>query len=78
MGENTRSAKPWDLLNPNMVKVSQDIVKERLSICATCPEFFTPTKTCKKCGCIMILKAKLGNASCPIGKWDATVKEEVN
>ncbi|MBA95805.1 MAG: hypothetical protein CMP21_08835 [Rickettsiales bacterium] len=45
-------------------------VKKRLSICKECEFLFKPTKTCKKCGCFMKIKARMSNVSCPIGKWD--------
>jgi hypothetical protein len=62
-------ARPWDLLNPNEEIVDADTRIQRLSICETCPELLQLTKQCKKCGCIMPLKAKLRKAECPIGKW---------
>lgn len=61
--------KPWDMLNPNENRSSEDLVKFRLDICRSC-EFFRPkTETCRKCGCFMKLKTKLERANCPIGKW---------
>jgi ribosomal protein L32 len=53
-----------------MLKTSDvDVAKRRLDICKSCEHYFTPTTTCKKCGCFMIAKTKLLDASCPIGKW---------
>ena len=63
------SVKPWDLFNPQEAKVSEEVLEERLSICSGCPQFIKATKQCKKCGCFMNLKAKLENATCPLGKW---------
>jgi hypothetical protein len=63
------SAKPWDLINPNIEKLNDEGVDARLSICNTCNKFIHITKQCKECGCIMPLKAKISNAVCPIGKW---------
>jgi hypothetical protein len=40
----------------------------RYDICKGCTAF-TVLKTCKECGCIMPLKVKMANASCPLGKW---------
>jgi hypothetical protein len=42
--------------------------QSRYAICNSCPSF-TALKLCKECGCIMPLKVKLSNATCPIGKW---------
>jgi hypothetical protein len=48
---------------------SEDEIKSRLAICNECPAFIKATSTCKKCGCFMILKAKIKQVTCPIGKW---------
>lgn len=40
----------------------------RYDICKDCTAF-TILKTCEECGCIMPLKVKIANASCPLGKW---------
>ena len=66
-----RPARPWDLFNKNIGRVEQDIAKERLGICNGCERFIKSTTQCKECGCIMKLKTKLPNASCPLGKWDS-------
>ena len=64
-----RTAKPWDLFNPAMEKVSDEIADSRMLICKQCPELIKLTSQCKKCGCIMNLKTKLAIASCPLNKW---------
>ena len=43
--------------------------QDRIAICKKCPEFFEPSKTCKQCYCFMFIKARLNNATCPLGKW---------
>jgi hypothetical protein len=65
----SRPARPWDLFNKNIEKVGEQISGERLDICKACPELIKATNQCKQCGCIMTLKTKLPNASCPLGKW---------
>lgn len=65
-----KTARPWDILNPETKYVSEEVAKERLSTCEGCP-FFTAAKTCEKCGCFMPLKTKLAHAECPVGKWHA-------
>lgn len=67
------STKPWDLLNPNEPRSSQEISEYRMSICRSCPEFFALTNQCKKCKCIMPLKTRLSESECPIGKWNKVV-----
>ena len=49
--------------------VEQKISKERLDICRSCQYLIPITYTCKKCGCFMIVKSKLENSVCPIGRW---------
>lgn len=63
------ATRPWDVINPNTVKVSEDIESTRMSLCMDCPELIKVTKQCKQCGCFMSLKVKLQNATCPLGKW---------
>ena len=65
-----RPARPWDLFNKNLEKVSTTISEERFSICQQCPKLNKTTNICVECGCFMHLKTKLPNASCPIEKWD--------
>lgn len=70
--KNLGETRPWDLLNVNAPKVSDEEAHTRLNICKACPELIKATHQCKKCGCIMNLKVKLAAAECPIGKWLAT------
>lgn len=67
--KNLGETRPWDLLNPSTEYVDQDTAEDRFSICKACPELVNVTNQCKKCGCFMVLKTKLSNASCPLGKW---------
>ena len=69
MSENKKDAKPWDVLNPNIVYLDKDKSLERFNLCKACPEFIKFTSQCKKCGCFMKLKTTMEHASCPIGKW---------
>mgnify|MGYP003352943519 CR=1 FL=1 len=68
--------RPWDLLNPNVERTTKEIRQERLDICRACPHFISLTSQCRKCGCIMPLKTKLKDASCPVGKWLAVAEVE--
>lgn len=61
--------RPWDMLNPNIEKISEEESKKRLDICLSCEHLIKTTTQCKKCGCFMNLKTKLPHASCPINKW---------
>lgn len=66
-----REARPWDLFNKDLGRVDDELAQERLEICKVCPKLIKATSQCKECGCIMNLKTKLPNASCPLGKWSA-------
>ena len=67
--DNLGETRPWDLLDPSVERVTDNVAEERYSTCLGCPELLKLTKQCKKCGCFMSVKTRLKNASCPIGKW---------
>ena len=59
---------------------------DRLAICQACEHFVESTKSCgdlvteafkdsKLCGCHMPTKTRHKVASCPLGKWEAEIKE---
>jgi hypothetical protein len=61
--------RPWDLLNSSVERTSEEEARFRYNACLECDRLITSTKQCKECGCIMPLKTKIKNATCPIGKW---------
>lgn len=61
-------AKPWHILNPGL-HVTEEVIVQRMSICEGCDRFIKATKQCRECGCIMTMKTRLSNASCPLHKW---------
>lgn len=63
----TREARPWDLFNPNIPRVTAEVKESRLAICHQCP--LLKMGICLSCGCVMQLKAGLPHASCPEGRW---------
>lgn len=63
------NTRPWDVINPNIPRVSEDVESTRMSLCMDCPELIKTTKQCKQCGCFMNMKTKLEKATCPLGKW---------
>jgi len=67
--ERLGTTRPWDMLNPNAERASDDVAETRMSICNSCPELLRLTKQCKQCGCMMTAKTKLLQATCPLGKW---------
>ena len=62
------AVKPWDLLRRQNY-TDEKTMQSRLEICNTCEFLIKKTTTCKKCGCFMVAKTKLANATCPLGKW---------
>ena len=67
--KNSDNVKPWDMFNPNIEKLSEEVAQKRLDMCLGCDRLIKITNQCKECGCFMNLKTKLPNAFCPIGKW---------
>lgn len=67
--DDSEEVRPWDLLNPNKPRSSEELAQYRLEICKQCEFFRKMNQTCKKCGCFMKAKSMLLNAKCPIGKW---------
>ena len=60
---------------------------DRLTICKGCEHFVESTKSCgdlvteaftdsELCGCHMPTKTRLKVASCPLGKWEAEIKQK--
>lgn len=62
-------SRPWDLLDPNVSRATDEVVQKRLETCLSCDRLLPITKQCKECGCFMTAKTKLQNATCPLGKW---------
>jgi hypothetical protein len=71
-----KPAKPWDLLDPNVGRVTDEVKAERLSSCEGCEFFLKLSRNCLKCGCFMDLKTGLPHASCPVGKWHAVEESQ--
>jgi hypothetical protein len=67
--ERLGDTRPWDMLNPNIERASEEEAERRYSICKACPELISLTNQCKQCGCIMSAKTKLLKATCPLKKW---------
>jgi hypothetical protein len=63
-----------------LIFVDEENYEYRIGICRACPELKQPLKmdVCGKCGCFMVVKARLKNSECPIGKWGKYLDEEKN
>lgn len=75
VAEKPKEARPWDMLDPRIGRVSEEIKEMRMDACTNCEFFVKLTKQCTKCGCHMPWKTGLPHASCPVGKWDAVPDE---
>lgn len=53
---------------------------ERINTCVSCEHYIQAISACKRCGCVMPLKAKLRFAKCPERKWQVIlpVKPELD
>lgn len=49
--------------------VEDDLQRDRLRICKSCPFFNEENISCKKCGCYLLVKTAWASESCPEGKW---------
>lgn len=57
------------LVGKSLPCVGVHVYNQRMSICKQC-RYFSPTlKRCSKCGCFMVVKARLQFTRCPEGKW---------
>ena len=63
-----------DLFRPSEERASRTARRDRMALCERC-EHFLATKQCSKCGCFMPLKVTLARAECPIGLWNAEVRQ---
>lgn len=53
------------------IRTHPDVQKQRFDLCLSCDKLYTPTKTCKVCGCFMQIKTWMPHQKCPLGKWGA-------
>tara|TARA_R100000808_G_C2151215_1_gene160181 strand:- start:4030 stop:4428 length:399 start_codon:yes stop_codon:yes gene_type:complete len=61
----------------NKFFVPNKIYEERIAICKDCIFYFSPTGTCKDCGCFMKIKARISSMGCSQRKWLKTKEIEV-
>ena len=56
--------------------LSTEEQSKRINICNSCEFLFTPTRSCKKCGCFVDAKATLASSECPMTKWPKIIVSE--
>ena len=55
--------------NALMEEVSASIAARRYAVCKECPHMKKWKKTCKVCGCPLLMKVRFVGEACPLGKW---------
>lgn len=67
----------WDLVNyihqnrEGVLFVSDEVYRERMTICKACDKYDELDNRCRQCGCFLPPKAKMILDSCPLDKWTA-------
>lgn len=58
--------------------VSDEVQRERLSVCKKCPKYDELQHRCKECGCPLGSKVKFALDSCPLKKWKESDSDWIN
>lgn len=58
-----------DFIKGDLKFATKKIAKDRLSICNNCEMRNHTLKICTICGCVISLKVKLKESSCPMDLW---------
>lgn len=58
-----------DLVTGNLEYATHDVVEQRRAICEPCDARNTTLNTCTACGCLLPLKTKLKESTCPMELW---------
>jgi len=59
-----------------VIRVHEEVQKERYDICQGCEKLYKLTDTCKVCGCFMKVKTWMPNQECPLKKWPKATEEQ--
>jgi|TARA_B100000929_G_scaffold138757_1_gene109943 hypothetical protein len=59
----------------SLISSNNELKAKRLAVCEKCPHVRDLKNRgwinyCEICGCGLLIKARLPNAKCPIGKWN--------
>lgn len=58
-----------DLVTGNLKLASSELAKERMAICDGCEVQNKALHICTACGCVIPVKARLQESSCPMELW---------
>jgi len=60
--------------HPDERLVDEPTYTARLATCRACPDLQFSGTTCRHCGCLVAVRAKLANKACPASqpRWDCT------
>jgi len=67
----------WDVINyitnnqEKVLFVSDEVYRERITICKGCDKYDEFENKCVECGCYLPGKARIILDSCPLKKWNA-------
>ena len=71
----------WDMMQyimkneEKLLFVSDEVFRERLTICRGCDRFDDLQMRCMECGCFLNQKARMVLDGCPLNKWTANQEE---
>jgi hypothetical protein len=57
---------PLDLIGRHVDRQTRRL---RMAICHACPQYLVRSGRCSACGCFMVMKTRIPEASCPADKW---------
>ena len=70
-GEVQRILASYLVDHPNALLVDDATYARRLAVCRACPDLLYGGTTCRHCGCLVAVRAKLADKQCPaaLAKW---------
>jgi hypothetical protein len=72
--EVTRLTAEYVAAHPGSRLVTHDVYTQRLAACQACADVRFGGTTCRYCGCLVAIRAKLAEKACPASqpRWSAT------
>ena len=57
------------LFTGRVVFVPREVKEQRVEVCEVCPNFDEDFRRCRRCRCLVDVKAVLATEACPDGHW---------